>query len=166
MKQLTKLEDATIKQRKWLKKYLEYGSARKAAMEVYDCTEESAGVIGFENLNKLNIVEAMEEAGITTHKLFKVHNEGLEANKIVSALKTKQEASADSDDFIEIPDFAVRHKYLETAYKLKKMLVDRQEVTGADGQPITIVVGKGYIPADTIIDATPVRSDAEQLEKV
>ena len=55
------------------------------------------------------------EKHISDDKLAKVHDEGLEATKIHGT----------GDDFIEIPDFAVRHKYMDTGYKLKGKLVDK-----------------------------------------
>ena|SRR3990167_297805 len=46
--------------------------------------------------------------------LTKVHEEGLKANKIHGT----------ENDFIEVPDYPTRHKYLETAYKIKNKVVD------------------------------------------
>jgi hypothetical protein len=47
------------------------------------------------------------------------HLEGLEANRIISANITYGEADEKTNDFIEVPDQATRHKFLDTAYKLK-----------------------------------------------
>lgn len=156
---LTKVDELTLKQNRWLRKYLEYGSARKAALEVYDCTEDSAGVIGFENLKKLNIVELMEEMGLTDPILHNKLAEGLEANKQLAAraifkkdAPTGQSAhelpvaTSMTDDFIEVPDFAVRHKYLETAFKLKGRLLKDTGVN-IDGNNIQVnIVSGGYVP--------------------
>ena len=60
--------------------------------------------------------------------------EGLDANRVISAVNTGKQASGATMDFIEVPDQAVRHKYLETALKLKRKLVDRTELTGKDGE--------------------------------
>lgn len=54
--------------------------------------------------------------------LLQVHQEGLQANKIISARIIGMDATDQTDDFIEVPDHAVRHKFLETAYKLKHRL--------------------------------------------
>ncbi len=54
--------------------------------------------------------------------LLQVHREGLQANKVVSARITGADANEATDDFIEIPDHPTRHKFLETAYKLKKRI--------------------------------------------
>lgn len=56
---------------------------------------------------------AMEEAGITDKRIADVLNEGLEATRAV-VMGTKSDES-----FVDIqPDFAIRHKYMETAIKV------------------------------------------------
>lgn len=104
----------TMKQRKWIKKYIETGNATEAAMQVYDCKDrESAGSIASENLQKLAFNDLMDEMGLTDVALLNVGAEGMmNANKIHGT----------GDNFVEIPDYAVRHKYWETILKLKKRL--------------------------------------------
>lgn len=67
-------------------------------------------------------------------KLFIVIKEGLDANRVISAMSGKQ-ASGATSDFIEVPDHAVRHKFVETALKMKGRLVDKADITSG-GQPI------------------------------
>ncbi len=65
-------------------------------------------------------------------------DEGLEATRTISAtvmvksndptVKSKQ-ANARDVDFIDVPDYAVRHKYVETSLKLKGRLKDKEEPT-------------------------------------
>lgn len=149
----------TLKQRKWLNIYLETGNATQAAMQSYDCKdEESAAQIGYENLRKLDITELMEEGGITDKKLKEKLEEGLEATKVVSArvivIKGRPTSQADgelppadsrTDDFIDVPDYAVRHKYLETALKLKGRLgSSSSSVEMKDGdRSVTFRVSRG-----------------------
>ena len=85
--------------------------------------------------------------------------EGLEANKQLSTrpifkkdAPTSQSArelpaaNGNTDDFIEVPDYAVRHKYLETALKLKGRLKKDGDIN-VDGNNIQInVVAGGYVP--------------------
>lgn len=115
MKQPTALSEKklTLKQRKWLDLYIKTGNATEAARQAYDCTEQSARVIGCENLAKLNVEEFMESMGLTDHKLFTKLADGLDAFKMSHSF-----TEADTP----LPDYAVRHKYLETALKLKKRL--------------------------------------------
>ncbi len=78
-------------------------------------------------------------------------NEGLEANKQLAArvifkkeAPTSQSAgelplaNSQTDDFIEVPDMAVRHKYMETALKVKGKLVERKDIT-TDGEKLEAV---------------------------
>lgn len=150
---MPKGDELTLKQRKWIKIYLECGNATEAAMKVYDCKDrDSAAVIGFENLRKLNYTEFLEEAGITDDLLQKKVIEGLEANRTVSAKIIGKTADSQTDDFIDVPDFIARHKYLETALKLKQRLIDRKDIQSG-GEPIkidiTAMLEKAYGKRDT-----------------
>lgn len=133
----------TRKQQKWLELYVKGETATEAAAQVYDCKDrDSAAQIGYENLRKLDFSDLMEEAGITDSVLNQKLEEGLNsskqigARKIIQGARTGHEIKVDStteeDDFIEVPDMAVRHKYLETALKLKKRLIERKDITSND----------------------------------
>ncbi len=136
-KKLHKKRSPTFKQRKFLKLYLKNGNATEAAMQVYDVKDRhTANVMGSQNLVKLGISEILHNAGITDEKLAQVMSDGLDANRVISAriVITKsddptvadQRANTKTDDFIEIPDHAIRHKFMETAYKLKGQLSTNQ----------------------------------------
>ena len=110
----------TVKQRRFIKRYIELGNGTKAAMEVYDTKDyQSAASIASENLKKLEnpIRFLMEQKGIDMSKLLDVMNSGLEARRVISAVSTNKDASGATSDFIEVPDHLTRHKYLETAGK-------------------------------------------------
>lgn len=71
--------------------------------------------------------------------LLKTHLEGLEANKVVSARAIRKsgdphDANEDTDDFIEVPDHPTRHKYLETAYKIKG------KMSGEASSPFNVII--------------------------
>lgn len=142
-------KELTMKQRKWLDIYLDKGNATEAAMQVYDCQDrESAAQIGYENMRKLDYTDFMEAAGVTDKLLQDKLLEGLDSTKQIGARKIVQgartgheikvDASTDTDDFIDVPDYAIRHKYLETALKLKKRLTDKIDVT-SDGDRIQTI---------------------------
>ena len=64
----------TLKQRKFIAKYLETGSATEAAYKAYEVKNRNvAGVIGYQNLRKLKVRQvinyALEAAGITDEYL-------------------------------------------------------------------------------------------------
>ncbi len=142
----------TFKQRKWLKIYSQIGNATEAAMQVYDCKDrDSAKSIGSENLTKLDLVSLMNAQGLTDERLNDKLNEGLESMKQIGARKLVQgarvgheirvDSTTDTDDFIDVPDMPTRHKYLETAYKLKGRLIARTDMTtnGKDIEPMQIL---------------------------
>jgi len=116
---LPKRPPRTIKEKKLVAEYLRTGNQRLAALRTYDIkSESSAGALAAETLAKLNIVDVLEKYGVTDAKLAQVHAEGLEADKHVvvgGRLRT-------------VKDSAVRHKYLETAYKVKGHVSERPEV--------------------------------------
>lgn len=145
----TKEKDLTLKQRKWLDIYLELGNATEAAMQAYNVKDRnSASQIGYENLRKLEYSDFMEAAGITDKLLQQKLLEGLDAQRTISAtvviksddpkVKSKQ-ATARDMDFIDVPDYQVRHKYLETALKLKKRLNDKSEDQQPSGHRIVAI---------------------------
>lgn len=86
----------TKKEKGFVKDYLATGNGTQAALNNYDTESiNTAGVIASENLSKPKIQLALNEA-FPDSELYKLHREGL---------------------FEE--DLLVRHKYLDTAYKLK-----------------------------------------------
>lgn len=143
-------QDLTLKQRKWMKEYLLSGNASEAAYKVYDCKNKGvASTIGWENIRKLDYTDFLEAAGITDKLLQQKLMEGLDSTKQIGARKIVQgartgheirvDATTDTDDFIDVPDYAIRHKYLETILKLKSRLVERKDVTSA-GEKIEVVI--------------------------
>ena len=107
----------TIKQRKWIKEYIKKGNATRAALKVYDTEDyNTAAQIGSQNLKKLQFTDLMEEMGLSDATLLNVGVEGMtKANKIHGT----------GDNFVEIPDYAIRHRYWETLLKLKGKLSDK-----------------------------------------
>lgn len=141
--------ELTLKQRRWLKIYLECGNATEAAMQSYDCKDrESAAQIGYENLRKLDYREFLEEAGITDNILLKKVAEGLDAIRTISAVNAGKNATASSTDFIDVPDYGVRLRYLEIAYKLKHRLIERKDIT-TDNKPLPAPI-YGGLSVDSI----------------
>lgn len=113
------LDGLTLKQRRFIKFYLKSGNGTNAAMRAYDCKDRAvAGVISAQNLVKLKepVKMLMEARGLSIGRLLDVLDEGLKADRIISAVKGK-EATGATNDFIEVPDHKTRHKYLETAAK-------------------------------------------------
>jgi hypothetical protein len=130
----------TAKQRKWIKVYSETHNATEAAMQVYNCKDRnSAKQIGYENLTKLDFNELMEAMGLTDESLLESITEGQKATKPIVTPKGEIKA---------VPDYATRHKYIDTALKLKGKLSNKLEVTGENGNPIRmeVLAGIAHLP--------------------
>lgn len=67
---------------------------------------------------KLGWADQMDKAGITNEALMAVLGEGLLAKKQISAVVGK-DADGATVDFVDVEDHPTRHKYLDTALKLK-----------------------------------------------
>ena len=101
----------SIKQKKYVK-YIMKGMSRKQAALKAGYSENTAIAPG-KNLEKPSVKEEMRKAlikaGLTTTKFAEHINEGMyEANKMMGA----------GDNYVEIPDYATRHRYLETGLRL------------------------------------------------
>jgi len=130
------MEDLTRKETGFVKEYVKTGNGTQSALKVYDTNSENvAGVIAHENLSKPKIQNAIKSIAdkIPDELLEKVHLEGLNAGKTVYK---NNNSSGEIEEVGYEPDYAVRHKYLDTAYKLKKLYDDGDETR----RPIVVPV--------------------------
>jgi len=124
----------TLRERKFIKAYIENnGNATKTYLDISPKYKgNSARELGHRMLTKVDIsvIELLEEMGATDAYLHQKLFEGLDATKVISVIpiptKKGQENSTDLPDansknieFVDVPDFNVRFKYLDMAYKLK-----------------------------------------------
>lgn len=123
----------TLRERKFIDAYIENNgnaaSAYRSTHPKYD--GDNAKVLGCRMLTKVNLTtnELMDEMGMTDEHLHEKLNEGLNANK---SIPTKEE-------LIDVDDFPTRHKYLDTAYKLKGTYpAEKHEIT----ERKVVVIGK------------------------
>jgi len=104
----------SIRARRYIKNKVsgmsDYQSALKAGYAPATAIKASSKD-GVENRSvKKLLTDLMDEKGLTDEHLLDKTQEGLnEANKIHGS----------DDNFVEVPDYGVRHKYLETALRLK-----------------------------------------------
>lgn len=69
----------------------------------------------------------MEKQGITDERIMKVLDEGLQADKVISAMvislngEGMKDANSMTKDFVEVPDHPTRHKFFDSACKLKSL---------------------------------------------
>jgi len=124
----------TLRERKFIKAYIENsGNATKAFLILNPTVKrKNAKEYGYRMLQKvdLSVNELMEMMGTTDAYLNQKLNEGLESTKTISVIPIKQkEAQENSTDlpnansknieFVDVEDYPTRHKYLDTALKLK-----------------------------------------------
>jgi hypothetical protein len=87
------------------------------------------------------IQKLMEQRGLSDDRLLDVLDDGLRANKVIScniiALDKNGMKDADSmtKDFVDVDDHPTRHKFLETALKLKGHMDKKDDQAG-----VTIII--------------------------
>lgn len=136
----------SIKQTLAFKEALNNGGNITQAMRKVGYSEATAH--NPQQVTKSEAWQALLEKHIPDWKLAQKLDEGLEANKQLAArvvfkkdAPTSQSAhelpaaGSTTDDFIEVPDMAVRHKYLETALKVGGKIVDKKDITSG-GEPL------------------------------
>lgn len=123
----------TLTQRKFIDGFIKHnGNSTQAYLELHpNCTYESAKELGHRMLTKvdLSVSEILEKIGLTNLIIGEKLKEGLNAQKVISVipikLKKNQENSPDLPDansknieFIEVDDWNIQHKFVETILKL------------------------------------------------
>ena len=77
----------------------------------------------------------MESHGLDMGRLLKVLDDGLSANKVISAMVINKkgdgmkQGNSMTKDFIDVPDHAIRHKYMETAGKWLGVEQEKEKVS-------------------------------------
>ncbi len=122
---------ATERQKKAIAKIVENGGNVSKAMK-----EAGYSNAMVNNPQRLTTSQAFQEfmvkAGVTDEKLTEVLRDGLSANKVIVMGKES------SESFVDIqPDHPTRHKFLETALKIKGIGRD------ADASGNTFIFNKG-----------------------
>lgn len=99
------------------------------------------------------IADIMEKQGLTDDKLTSKLKEGLEATKVISCNviasdgEGMKDANSMTKDFVDTPDYATQHKFLDTALKLKdKYPASKNEHTGKDGGPLNFAYNPVFKP--------------------
>lgn len=102
----------TIKEKKFVKAYLETGNATKAATIAYNANPSWANRLGHEVLSKLDMTSAFRKAGMT---------EEVMAQNTTQIALTATKVHGTTDDFIEIPDYTNRLNAMKFAAQLMGM---------------------------------------------
>lgn len=101
----------TKQDKKFLDTYAETGNGTQAAKVAFGIKDPNyAGVKAHRLIRKDKVLTALEEA-LPNETLFEIHREGLFASKPIF--------NDEGEKVSEEADYNARHKYLDTAYKLK-----------------------------------------------
>jgi hypothetical protein len=130
----------TIKQKKFIKYYIELGNITRAALKA----GYKQGQSGFENLEKPLVAAAfqalLDREGLSDHAITKALKRGLTATKYISCniyVDKKGEmkgADGSTNDFIEVPDIPTQLRAVDILLKMKPHLIlheDKQNEGGA-----------------------------------
>jgi len=163
----------TLRERKFIKAYIENaGNATEAFLIINPkAKRENAREYGYRMLQKVDISlsELMEMMGTTDAYLNQKLNEGLEATKTISVIPLKPKEAQDNDtdpkeansrdiEFVDVNDYAVRHKYLDTAYKLKnKYPTEKKDID---------LNVKGRLEVNSKLDKKLAELDVKELKKL
>jgi len=129
---------ATLKQKKAIKNIVENrGNVYKGMIE--------AGYPHSTAKNPSNLTESkawleLMDDNITDEDLIKVHKQGLKAYRKYPQITDRDDKGRPIYEYVQQPDFDARHKYLETAYKLKA----RYSETPESARPLTLNILNFY----------------------
>ena len=111
----------TLKKRKAAKMVGESRSIGEAMVKAGYTSETARSHT--ERLTKDEEWLALLDKELPDDKLTQVHKEGLKATRTISAISGK-EATGGTVDFVDVPDYATRVKYLDLGYKVKKKITN------------------------------------------
>src|SRR3990167_3540697 len=130
-----------IRQQKY-KKYRSqnFNAYRSAIKAGYS---HNTAIAAYRNIEKrINFKDFLVKKGIDDDAIAESLNNGLKSTKVISCnvIAPSGEGMADAhsktQDFIDVPDYQTRHKYLETALKLRGDLKDLPN----GGNSVSVVV--------------------------
>lgn len=108
------METLSKQDKTFVKELIETGNKTQSAKKAYKYKDSNtAGVMANKKLRKVKIQDAIKSIAdrLPDELLERVHLEGLQA--------TDFKLNRDGDVEYNKPDYAVRHKYLDSAYKIK-----------------------------------------------
>lgn len=125
----------------------QYNAARAAGYSHNTAWKDGKRI---ENLAKLGMAAAFEQAGLTDKALVDFAKKGMyEATKLFGK------------DAVEAEDWQVRHKFFESICKMTDRLKEKHEITGKDGKSLMppIIIYQGINANSPEADTVNLRSD-------
>ena len=136
--------ELSIPDRKTLKGIMK-GKSIAASMRDAGFSAKTANCKAGKKMKQLapTFIELMEKHGITDDFLSETMLNGLKANKVIScnivniAKNGMKDADSMTKDFIDVEDHPTRHRFMDTALKVKGHMRDKDDV-----QPVTVIIQK------------------------
>lgn len=125
-------EDLTKQDIKFVKIVAETGNKTKAAKEAYGYkNNNTAGVMALDKLRKPKIIKAIKSIAdsISDQDLIKVHKQGLKATRKEQQIVGRSDDGKPEYETVDVEDYATRHKYLDSAYKIKGIYAPEKTIT-------------------------------------
>jgi phage terminase small subunit len=127
----------TLKQKKFTKEYLETGNATQSAIKA-GYSKKTAGEMGYENLNKPQIKQTIEEAqaklGLSAEYVLGNFKEMVEFGK-KKTLKSKQ-VGQELINYEDLQDGQLAFRANEALAKNLQLFTEKLEITGKDGKDL------------------------------
>jgi hypothetical protein len=143
---MPKKKELSAKDRKTIKGILKGKSVDRSMREAGFSPNTARGKNAVKAKELAPTIQAlMEKRGLTDDRLLDVLDDGLKANKVISCnvIAINKEGMKDADsmtkDFVDVEDHPTRHKFLDTALKLKKHLDNKDD---DKNQVITVVLNR------------------------
>lgn len=144
---------ATLMQKKAIKNFLDNGS-RSVSQAMRKAGYSEASSKNPKILTTSTAWAELMDEHFPDENIAVVIEEGLQATRVISAVNTSKQANGGTTDFIDVPDHAVRHKFAETALKLKnKFPAEKKDITSG-GKPIPILNGLSNVSSDNSNEET------------
>lgn len=133
----------TKKQKAFFRNLVESDTPRQAAIKA-GYNEATAHISAKSNIEHYHDYwsKLLNEAGATDEVLAQTVAEGLKANKVVGYLNNKvNDVEKVSDEFVEVPDYHIRAKYVDIALKLKNAYpAQKVQHSGDSEAPLAIKI--------------------------
>jgi len=131
---------ATTRQKAVAKKIMESNGKKAVSKAMVEAGYSTETAKNPQQITRSKGWEELMEEYLPDELLQKVHREGLEATKIISANITYGDADEKTNDFIDVPDYPTRKQYLELGYKVKNKIKDKVEVSGDKDNPLAFTI--------------------------
>lgn len=150
MLEKTSTKKLSLKERKFLKHFIECGNKSEAARRAgYKHVNSAWNVLDREDV-QMALEQMMDEKGLADGNLLNVIADGVKANKSISCNVIAKDgegmkpANEMTKDFVDVPDHDARHKFTRLALELRGRLTKQRD---GDGTTFNVQGNVNFIQA-------------------